>query len=149
MSGIDSLFAGLAAAYGVAWERSLGDAPIDEVKAAWVSNLKGLDAKQLRYGAEHLPPKPPNVFEFRAICKSAPMPPTPQLPRPVPTQEKLNSFGDWKARMVDALRENAKQDPKEWARRLQERHQKGEKLTPWQIQCYQEALGMKGKQPWQ
>lgn len=149
MSGIDSLFAGLAAAYGAAWERSLGDAPIEDVKAAWVSNLKGLDAKQLRYGAENLPPKPPNVFEFRAICKAAPMPPTPQLPRPMASQERIAGFVDWKTQMVDALKDNAKQDPKDWARRLQERHKAGEKLTMRQVECYQQALGIKGHQSWQ
>lgn len=148
-SGIEGLFARLEATYGAAWPRSLGESPIKEIKAAWSANLRGLNADQIWYGVDNLPPRPPNVFEFRDICKAAPMPPTPQLPRPMASQERIAGFVDWKAQMVDALKDNAKQDPKDWARRLQERHKAGEKLTMRQVECYQQALGIKGHQSWQ
>lgn len=40
-------------------------------------------------------------------------------------------------------------DPKQWARDLKARHERGEKLAAHQITAYRQALGMEGRMPWQ
>ena len=40
-------------------------------------------------------------------------------------------------------------DPKDWARKLKARHERGEKLGGHQIAAYRQALGLEGHQAWQ
>ena len=55
--------------------------------------------------------------------------------------EDLRQYGAWelqKKREVDTS--VYKYDPKGWAKRLKDRHEAGEKLSKFQIECYQAAL---------
>lgn len=50
---------------------------MDEVKADWAHELGGYASNPLaiKYALQNLPvSKPPNVYEFRAICQRAPEP---------------------------------------------------------------------------
>jgi len=71
-SNIDTLFETLAATYGAAWDRSLGTAPLNDVKTIWGNHLAGFTVADIRYALDHLPTKAPNVFEFRTLCRAAP-----------------------------------------------------------------------------
>lgn len=145
-SNIQRLFDDLGAAYGAAWDRSLGITPIEQVHAAWQGRLLGFTAADVRYALDHLPSKPPNIFEFRDLCRAAPKKAVPQLEQPKANPERVAEL----ARTVrSAMESPSEKDPKSWAKKLQRRHEGGEKLGPHQIRAYREALGIEGRMPWQ
>ena len=93
VQALDRLFARLAATYGAAWERSLGSTPLADVKTAWSHELSGFagSLNRIAWALENLPPKCPNVIEFKALCRQAPAPdglcrpdPPPRTPDPLP-----------------------------------------------------------------
>lgn len=147
VSSIQWLFGKLGAAYGAAWDRSLGATPIEDVQAEWNKRLLGFTAGDIRYALDHLPSsKPPNVFEFRDLCRASPK-------KQVPLLEQTPANPQRVAELAKQVRESfgteAKKDPKAWAHKLQKRHESGEKLGAHQIRAYREALGLDGRQPWQ
>jgi hypothetical protein len=135
---VDRLFQRLAATYGAAWDRSLGAAPIADVRTVWARELAGfagrLDA--LAWALDHLPERCPNVIEFRAIARSAPAPETPRLEAPKADPARVAAEVA-KARAAPVERP----DPKDWARRILARHAAGEKLYPVSVALARAALG--------
>jgi hypothetical protein len=86
---VDHVFAVLAAAYGSAWDRSLGKAPLSDTKTVWASKLDaylGSDASKRRilWALKNLPVSdtPPNAMQFSALCAAAPEQVMPALPEP-------------------------------------------------------------------
>lgn len=145
-TSIQKLFDTLGAVYGAAWDRSLGATPIEDVQAEWNKRLLGFNAGDVRYALDHLPSKPPNIFEFRDLCRASPK-------KEVPLLEQAPANPKRVAELAKHVRESfgteAKKDPKAWAHKLQKRHESGEKLGVHQIRAYREALGLAGRQPWQ
>ncbi|MDR3004424.1 MAG: hypothetical protein LBV14_09335 [Acidovorax sp.] len=137
---IERLFKRLSATYGAAWDRSLGSAPLVDVKTAWAHELSGFGNKldDIAWGLENLPEKCPNVLEFRALCRRAPAPEFKQVEAPKANPERV-------AQLTQQVREvfqaSAQKDPKDWAYRLKRRHESGEKLGRHQISAYRQALG--------
>lgn len=83
----DKIFQKLTLAYGRDFTGRYEGIPLEEVKADWAHELSGYlrSPHSLAYALQHLPNKPPNVFEFRAICCNAPSEPMPALEGPVAT----------------------------------------------------------------
>ena len=48
------------------------DVQIQEVMQNWAKELSGFRPHEIAYGLERLPDKPPNVIQFRAVCRMAP-----------------------------------------------------------------------------
>jgi hypothetical protein len=135
---IDRLFERLAATYGAAWTRQWADVPMADVKAAWAHELAVFTSSlhRIAWALENLPPKCPNVIEFKHLCRQAPSPETPRLPEPKADPERV------KAELAKLASRSPieKQDPKDWARRILARHQAGEKLNPTTLRIAKEAL---------
>ena len=91
-----------------------------DVKTAWAHELDvfGGSLHRLAWALENLPPKCPNVIEFKNLCRQAPAPEVPRLPEPKADPERV------KAEMskLGQLREKVMaSDPPErlaWARRI-------------------------------
>ena len=139
---IDRLFERMAATYGSAWERSLGATPVLEAKALWSHQLQAF-AERLEavvWALDELPESPPNVIQFRNLCRSAPAAAVPRLPEPVADPARmaaeLAKLADLRAKpsgtQVGSMRE--------WAYILRARDQAGEKLNRYTRFCYQQAL---------
>lgn len=145
-SPLGLLFSELWAIYGAAWVRSHGDAPMADTKAVWRKHLDGFNARDIKYALAHLPSKCPNVLEFRDLCRAAPKTEQKQLPRPAQDPEKV-------AEVVQQVKAKMSKfpprEPKQWARDLKARHDRGEKLGGHQINAYRQALGFEGRQSWQ
>lgn len=145
-NSIQKLFDTLGATYGAAWDRSLGITPVEQVQAEWGKRLMGFSVADIRYALDHLPSKPPNIFEFRDLCRASPKKEVLQLEQPKANPERV-------AQLAQQLRSTfgaeAQKDPKAWARKLHQRHQSGEKLGGHQIRAYRQALGPEGHQAWQ
>ncbi len=92
---VDSLFARLLVRYGAAWTRMWEGVDIAAVKADWAEELAGFANKPeaIKHGIENLPPdKPPNVSQFRLLCRNAPDYFPPALPAPVADKERVSAL---------------------------------------------------------
>jgi hypothetical protein len=69
---IDAIWNKMLVTYGSEWSRKFGDQPLDEVKGAWADDLRGFTVEQIKYGLSMLGERPPNLIQFKDLCKKAP-----------------------------------------------------------------------------
>lgn len=133
---IDRLFQRLAATYGSAWERSLGDVPMADIKMVWSIELSAFaqSLPRLAWALENLPPRPPNAIEFRALCRQAPAPEVLALPAPAPDPERAREAFAKLAQPVE------KHDHKAWARAIVQKAQGGLSVNPTALVMARTAL---------
>ncbi|MBF6631845.1 MAG: hypothetical protein ITG01_11950 [Comamonas sp.] len=147
MPWVDKIFEKLGKTYGrdflARWDGFEADA-MTEVKQDWGDELGGFidQPDAIAHALAHLPVKAPNVIEFRQLCRGAPKPEFKQLPRP--TQDP-NLVAEVVGVVKSKLTHLPKLDPKDWARKLKARHERGEKLGAHQISAYRQALGIRAK----
>ena len=94
IAAIEKLFKRLANTYTAAWERSLGQAPIADVKTVWAHELAGfLQSREamhaIAWALDNLPEKCPNPIEFKNLCRRAPALEVPKLPEPKADAERV------------------------------------------------------------
>lgn len=151
MPWVDKIFEKLGVTYGrdflSRWDGFDADAMVD-VQRDWSMELGGFfdQPDAIAHALAHLPAKAPNVIEFRQLCRGAPKPEFKQLPRPTQDPQAV-------AEVVGVVKNKLTKlpavDPKDWARKLKARDERGEKLGAHQITAYRQALGMEGRQSWQ
>jgi hypothetical protein len=113
------------------------------VKTAWSHELAGFAGRLevLAWALENLPPKCPNVIEFKSICRQAPRPAEPQLPEPKADPARVSAE---LAKLSDVKRAAKfaahSVDSKAWAKALIARRDSGEKLNPTCLRFAREAL---------
>lgn len=145
---IERIWSTMRAYYGAAFDRMwacpAGVDPKDHVaqlKAVWGRELRHLQQNPmaLRYALEHLPERVPNLGEFKALCLAAPARrPQPHETLPSKPADPARSAALLK-RMQAALSSRGG-DSRAWARRLQERERRGERLTAAQKAAWRAAL---------
>lgn len=137
------VFEKLAATYGSAWDKSMGQAPIADVKTAWADALSGYlrsdDSKRsIMWALKNLPDRCPNSREFRTLCGHAPARVMPVLPEPKADPERIQvelaKLGHVRVKQASP------HGMRDWAHRLNDRYQAGEKLSRYQVECMQSAL---------
>lgn len=140
---VDHVFKVMGATYGAAWDRSLGNAPIQDVKTAWGYALSDFmhsqDAKRaIMWGLKNLPDFVPNARQFRSLCQRAPSKEPVMLPAPVVNPEIAHKVleGLLKAKPVP------KADGREWARRLLSDVDAGVKKSATSIKMAKTALAI-------
>lgn len=130
---IDRLFKRMALVYGAAWDRSLGSAPLADVKTSWGYELSGFASeeglKAMAWALDNLPARCPNVIEFRELCRRSPLPQLERLEAPkaapaVVAEQIARQFG-----LKQAINQHRAND-REWAPRIMDRFAKGEKISP-------------------
>lgn len=141
---IDRLFNRLAATYGAQWTRQWADLPISDIKTAWAHELAvfGSSLHRIAWALENLPPKCPNVIEFKNLCRAAPAPEVPRLPEPKADPERVKAE---LARLGHVRRESVsstKTDHKAWAKTIVARHEAGDNINPTTLRFAREALNM-------
>jgi hypothetical protein len=140
---IDRLFTRLGATYGAYWDKSLGSAPLGDVKTAWAHELSAFahSLHRIKWALENLPPRCPNVIEFKQLCRQAPAPEVPALPEPKADPERLKNalekLVDTKATIKSTP---SKVDHKAWAKRIMARYHAGERINPTSLRFAKEAL---------
>lgn len=128
---VDRLFTRLAATYGAAWDRSVGQAPIVDVKTAWGHELQGFSGQlaAMAWALENLPERCPNVIEFRNLCRRAPAADVPRLPEPKAdpqrVRDELEKLGD----MRQAIRAQPRANTA-WAHAIVDRAKAGQRISP-------------------
>lgn len=146
MASVEYVFKVLAAAYGAAWDRSMGTAPIGDVMTVWANALDGFtqsvqSRKAISWALNNLPDRCPNAMEFRRLCHQAPAPEAPRLPEPKADPERVRV----ELAKMAPLRQQAQaaaHDNKAWARRIVARHQAGDKVARCTLGMAQDALRM-------
>lgn len=145
LKAVDHVFTVLEATYGAAWVRSVGTAPIADVKTIWAHQLSNFThskqaKKSIMWALRSLPEHAPNAVAFRNLCRQAPAADA-TLALPEPAADPARVAVEL-ANLVHVRRPAIiGQGMKDWAHRLKARHEAGERLNPNQIRCYTEALG--------
>ena len=142
MNAVEHVFSIMAATYGSAWDRSLGQAPIADVKTVWANALDGFmhsDAakKAVVWGLKNLPARVPNSIEFRDLCRQAPAAKVPELPSPLVNPEiAAKVLGGLKASAITPV------DNRAWAKAILRDVENGVRRTPTVIQMAKNALAV-------
>lgn len=140
---VRKIFAAMRATYGASfdrqWQCPAGADPVEhaaEMIGHWGRELRGYQQSPsaIAYALDHLPPNPPNLIEFKAMCRQSPSK-QPQLPAP-----DFNSEAAIKA--LSGLQRPDPLSPKAWAWVLKEREQRGSKLSIAQRGMWRAALGV-------
>ena len=140
-AAVDHVFNVMGATYGAAWDRSMGTAPIADVKTAWGEALNDFmhsdDAKKaILWGLKNLPDTVPNARQFRSLCRNAPSKAPVMLPAPTVNPEIA-------AKVLEGLKANTvgRVDHKAWARKILDDVDAGVKRSPTVIQMAKNAIG--------
>lgn len=147
LKAIDRLFDRLAATYGRQWLLMWDGVDGNAVKSSWAHELEPFtnSLHRIAWALENLPPKCPNVIEFKALCRQAPAPDTPRLPEPKADPERVKTELAKLGHMHPSLRaapSGMAVDHKSWAKIIVARHEAGEKITPISLRFAREALGL-------
>jgi hypothetical protein len=135
---VDLIFSKCTLVYGRDFLGRWEGLDMAEVKADWRRELHGwliANPQAIRHALENLPAgKPPDVLQFRELCRRRPeaAPLALEAPRANPERVRREI-----ARLRDLRRDVG---PKHWAHRLRERDQAGERLCVVQRVMYREAL---------
>lgn len=144
IKAIDRLFERMAASYGAQWTRQWQDVPMVDVKTAWANELDVFSASlhRVAWALENLPPKCPNVIEFKNLCRQAPAPEVPRLPEPKADPERvraeISKLGELRAKVATG----SAVDGKAWARAIMTRYHACERVNPTTLRFAREALGL-------
>jgi len=142
-AAVDHVFSVMGATYGAAWDRSLGTAPISDVKTVWGDALADFmhsdDAKRaIVWALKNLPDTsmPPNSRQFRSLCRQAPSKAPVMLPAPTVNPEIA-------AKVLEGLKAAPmiKIDHKAWAKRILIDVKGGLRRSPTVVQMAKDALG--------
>lgn len=141
---VRKIFSTMRATYGAAfdrqWQCPAGTDPAEhaaEMIGHWGRELRGYQQspKAIAYALDHLPPNPPNLIEFKALCRGAPQYTQKQLEAPrVPPERMLEA-------VASIVKPEPKFNPRQWAEDLKAIEQRGGNLTLAQRRMWREAIG--------
>jgi hypothetical protein len=145
LKAIDRLFDRLTATYGREWVSRWEGLDQNAIKTMWSHELAvyANHLEDIAWALEHLPPRAPNVIEFKQLCKSAPRrEEVPKLSAPMADPALVNAELE-KLRDILKAKPSSTHDPKAWAKRFIARHEAGENVRPLYLQWAREALNIK------
>lgn len=132
---IEILFERMALVYGEAWTRSHGVTPMEDMQNFWDAELKGFVGRDVKYALDNLPDQPPNIIQFKKLCRSAPAPEVKFLDRPKADEAVVRKEI---AKIAGLIRSEA--PGKHWAQRILDKQAAGEPVTPTTLRMAKEAL---------
>lgn len=140
MPWVDSIFARLGVTYGRDFLGRWDGFDLQAIKDDWAEKLAGFTRHPdaIAYALQHLPVKAPTVVEFCAIARRAPAAPAPRLPAPAADPDRVHA----ELAKLAAVRNGARPDPKDWARRILARAEAGERINRMPLLMARQALGL-------
>lgn len=142
LKAVDRLFERLSLTYGQRFTELYSAVDANAVRSLWAHELSAFTGSlhRVAWALENLPPRCPNVIEFKLLCQAAPAPDTPRLPEPKADPERVRA----ELAKLGEVRAQAEARPsqggKDWARRLVARAEAGENLNPTCLRFAREAL---------
>ena len=143
IKAVERLFEKLQLTYGTEFTNKWGELNSMDLMTNWAFELAQFsdNLNAIGWALQNLPDRCPNLIEFKNLCKQAPRPITVALDAPKAPVEVIDrEISKMLAGLIKKPTDVG--DHKRWARRLKERHEKGEHLSPYQINCYKTALDM-------
>jgi hypothetical protein len=140
LKAIDRIFERLTMTYGRDFTSKWEGVDQNAVKSSWSHELSCFNGAlhMIGWGLENLPEKPPNVIQFRTLCRQAPHAEAKALevPKADPDRmrtelEKLSVF------KVSTIRTGNR----DWAHAILRRLEDGAKISPTVVQMAKKALG--------
>ena len=124
---VEYVLAAMAASYGAAWDRSLGQAPINDVKTRWAYAIEpflhnAAAKRAILWALDNLPERPPNAIQFRALCHQAPAVEAPRLEAPEADPARIARE---LAKLSEIRQAPAQPTNNDWARRIISNHENG------------------------
>ena len=149
MQAVDYVFTQMAAAYGAAWDKSLGAAPLTDIKSRWLYELDPFrhSKKRIVWALAHLPKFAPNAMECAQLCRQAPAPELMALPEPAANPERAAVELARLAPLFQRHATAAPDNPKAWAHQIMRRHENGEKVNAFPLRCARRSLGLSEPEP--
>ena len=144
---IERVFLRLAATYGAAWDRALGQAPIGDVKTVWAHELSAFlqtreAMKRIAWALENLPERCPNAIEFRNLCRQSPAADVPQLAAQETAADPSRVAAELaKLRSLQTRQTAAISGCRNWARAILARVERGDRVSPTVVAMAKHALG--------
>ena len=139
LSWVSKIFQKLSLVYGRDFLSRWEGQNLADVMDDWAHELDGLsrNPQLIAYALQHLPAdKPPTVLQFKAICNNAPRDDG-ALKLAAPDAKPDSEL----VKRMDQVREAISGiPPKQWAHRLKDREERGEKLTAAQRSMWRTAL---------
>lgn len=144
---IDRIFSRMEATYMASWERAIGSVPVSDIKTLWSHELAGFEGRlqDIAWALDNLPERPPNIIEFKKLCRLAPAPEVPQVEGPKADPERLKA----ELKKLGEIIQQPKQTDTEWATRILNRVAAGDKVTWYAKWSAEVALGQHGRMSWQ
>lgn len=143
-AAVDYVFRCLAAAYGSAWDRSLGAAPLADIKKIWCEDLSEFirsenSKRAILWALKNRPETVPNSIQFRNLCRHAPAVEASRIEAPKADPERIKVE---LAKLVP-LRQAAPtaHDPRAWARSILVDHKSGLRRSPTVVLMARQAFG--------
>lgn len=139
---VDKIFEKLTLVYGQQFLARWRDVDLELVKSDWARELGGFEQKPeaIAYALQNLDAeKPPTVLVFRTMALRSPAAVLARLPEPAADPERMAAELA-KFASIRTAATGSGYDHKAWARRLKAGHTEGGNLSPFQVQCYREAL---------
>lgn len=152
------IFSVLRSTYGAAfdrqWECPPGQDPAlyaQQLRRHWAVELRAYGrehtAPAIAWALEHLPPAPPNLVEFKALCRSAPRPVVAAISHSRSDRSRVASELQRIAEVTERLRNQPGGNARNWAYRLAERAREGLRLTLDQKRALIDAGVIKPEEP--
>lgn len=145
LKAVDRLFERLSLTYGRQFAELYAAVDPGAVKALWAHELAVFanSLPRIAWALENLPPKCPNVIEFKHLCRQAPAPDVPRLPEPKADPERVKA----ELAKLGGVRQKAAAsvvgvDHKAWAKRIIARHVACERINPTTLRFAIEAMRM-------
>lgn len=146
IQAIERLFERLQLAYGSEFSNKWGSLNPSEVKSHWAHELSQFsdNLNAIGWALQNLPDRCPNLIEFKSLVKQAPRPTTIALDAPKASVDVVDrEMAKIASQAFKSPRDEKGQiDHKQWAKKLMQRHKKGEQLGTLQVNAYKNALGV-------
>ncbi|MDP3251305.1 MAG: hypothetical protein Q8M77_05280 [Hydrogenophaga sp.] len=146
LKAVERVHERLALSYGAQYARMWSGLDNSAVRETWCSELAAFASpsgmQRIAWALENLPDRCPNLIEFKSLCRAARVEQdAPALPQPKADPERVRAeLGRVGYKPKDQRLASGAVDQKAWARRLIARHEAGEVLRPYTLQCALEAL---------
>lgn len=137
---VDKIFTKMTLIYGRDFMGRWEGLEINDVKTDWAHELSGFEnwPESIAWAFQNMPSgKPPNVLDFKAICYRAPKPSRPALPEPAANPERMAAE---LKKMRPLVAKMTGSGGKDWAHRIINRHEAGDRINPTTIRFAREAL---------
>lgn len=140
LSWVERIFDKLTLHYSQEFLSKWRDIDINTVKSEWAHELAVFERAPnlIAFALSNLPERAPNVANFKALCRQAPLTDVEALPSPKANPERMRAE---LAKLSVVATKQIMQGNRDWAHAILRRKDDGAKISPTVVQMAKQALG--------